>query len=328
MIIPCRNEERYIQACLDSVLTGDYPSDHLEVFVVDGMSNDNTRKIVEQYRGKFPNVVLLDNPHITAPCALNIGIEKASGEYIIRLDAHGIYPKNYIKTLVGWHKKLDAENIGVAIKTETQSSSSKAQAIRKVLSHPLGVGNSLFRTGAKKLREVDTVPFGCYKKEVFAKYGLFDERLARNQDIELNKRIIRGGGKIYLVPDVTCTYYARDNYIDLARNNFNNGYWNILTAYYTRSFSSLSLRHFVPLLFLLAIILPLPLVFADYRCAGISLLTLMFHLAFVMYVSLKLSDVATRLIDVIFAFYTLHISYGVGSLAGLAKVTHLRLIGK
>ena len=100
-----------------------------------------------------------------------------------------------------------------------------------------------------EITEVDTVPFGCYRKEVFTKYGLYNTKLVRNQDIELNKRIKRGGGKIYLIPDTYCVYYAREKYREIIKNNYLNGKWSILTVYITKTFNSLSVRHFVPMIF-------------------------------------------------------------------------------
>jgi glycosyltransferase involved in cell wall biosynthesis len=272
IIIPTLNEEKYIAECLDSILESTYSTDSIEVFVVDGISSDKTRAIVSQYENKYDFITLLDNPYKIVPKAMNIAIEKSVGEYIIRLDAHSKFPKDYFSKLIQYSKELNADNIGTVIVTEVKNKNSKANSIKIALSHKFGVGNSDFRTGTKSIKEVDTVPFGCYKKSIFAKYGMYDERLIRNQDIELNKRIIKGGGKIYLIPDVKCTYYARENFTDLAKNNYANGFWNILTAYYTKTLSSLSLRHFIPLLFVLSFIIPGILALLEPKVLWITLL--------------------------------------------------------
>jgi GT2 family glycosyltransferase len=190
------------------------------------------------------------------------------------------------------------------------------------------VGNSDFRVGTDTPKEVDTVPFGCYKREVFEKYGYYDERLERNQDIELNKRILSGGGKIYLVPDVTCTYYARESLKALAKNNYANGRWNILTAYYTGTLRSLSLRHFVPLLFVLSLILPLLGAPLYPKLLYIPLISLISYMALVIIISLKLKDSKTDMLHIAAAFIVLHLSYGAGSLMGLIEVLRQKIKGK
>ncbi len=256
IIIPCRNEDRYITQCLDSLLEMTYPKELVEIFVVDGMSEDTSRQLITHYSQIHPSIQLLDNPRKTTPTALNIGIMASSGEFIIILSAHADYPKEYCSALVEEAMQLKADCVGGVLETKSSKINNTSQSIINVLSDRFGTG-SQFRSGVEKITEVDTVAFGCYRRDVFERFGLFDERLTRNQDIELNKRIIRGGGHIYLLPNVTCTYYARETYRDFAKNNYQNGYWNILTAYFTKTLRSLSLRHFVPLLFCLALLLPL-----------------------------------------------------------------------
>ena len=320
IIIPCLNEEKYIANCLDSVLASDYDKSKMEILVVDGMSGDKTREIVALYSKKHKHIKLLSNPDKIVPKSMNIAIKQANGDYIIRLDAHASYPKNYFSKLIEWHQKLDAENVGTAIVTKVKNLTKKSASIKEVLSHKFGVGNSDFRTGTKEVKEVDTVPFGCYKKEVFKKYGLYDERLIRNQDIELNKRIINGGGKIYLIPDVQCTYFARENFTALAKNNYSNGFWNILTAYYTKTLNSLSLRHFIPLLFLLSLLFPLILSIFLPKFIDVGLLSLSSYFALVIMISFKLRDSTNSFIYLVSSFLVLHLSYGMGSLMGIFSV--------
>ena len=320
IIVPILNEAKYIKKCLDSIIDSDYPKDSMEVLLIDGGSQDKTIEIIKTYQQKYPFFKLLHNPQKIVPVAMNIGIKKAQGEYIVRLDAHSSYPKEYFSKLIEYHHKLNASNVGGIVKTDVKNKTIKANSIKLVLSHPLGVGNSDFRVGVDEVKEVDTVPFGCYHKSVFAKYGLYDERLVRNQDIELNKRIINGGGKICLVPDIECTYYARENFTDLAKNNFANGKWNILTAYYTNTLNSLSLRHFVPLLFVLSLLLPILGAIFYTKFIYLSLLSLISYIALVIITSIKLSNKDTNIFYLIASFLTLHISYGLGSLAGIWKV--------
>ncbi len=329
VICPIYNEEKYIVAFLDSVLQQDFSRDDMEVLLVDGMSRDKTRLIISQYIEKYPFLRLLDNPERTAPCAMNVGIQEANGDVIIRLDAHALYPSNYFSTLVFKLYELNADNIGCILNTDVLNKTPKTLAIREVLSNRFGVGNSSFRTGVTSACEVDTVPFGCWRREVFQKYGLYDKRLVRNQDIELNKRIKRGGGHIFIIPDISCTYLARETFKALAKNNYGNGKWNILTVYYTKYFSSLSVRHFIPLVFVLSLLLPIVLMLLNVWFGVLSLMALGAYLMTLSGVSFTIWK--TKRLNVFYllmSFLTLHLSYGWGSLMGIFKVVELKIQGK
>ncbi|HRV03184.1 MAG TPA: glycosyltransferase family 2 protein, partial [Mesotoga sp.] len=185
-------------------------------------------------------------------------------------------------------------------------------------SSPLGVGGAKFRTGVAKPTEVDTVPFGCYKREVFDRIGYFNEKLVRNQDIEFNLRLKRAGGKIILFPDIELTYYSRSTYKELWRNNFGNGFWVIAAKKYAEV--PYSKRHLVPLMFVLFLLLGflLSLVVTCFLFVYISLLAA--YLVAVILFSFS-HAMETKKLDVLFAaivsYPVLHISYGVGSMLGL-----------
>jgi len=303
----------------------DYPKDDLEVLMMDGMSTDHTREIIKKMLPLCPYMHLLDNPERTPPWAMNRGIAEASGDIIMRIDAHANYPSNYFSTLVRRLRELEADNVGAVCRTEVLNKTPKALAIREVLSHKFGVGNALFRTGISEVQEVDTVPFGCWRRDVFEKYGLYDTRLTRNQDIELNKRILRGGGKIYLVPDTYFTYYARETFDKLFLNNFDNGRWNILTVYHTREMHSLSLRHFIPLIFILSLLLPLIGGFFWKPLWLICAASLVAYLTLLSIISFKLARNKNlsffRLVE---SFIVLHFSYGLGSLVGILTLPFIK----
>jgi len=321
VIVPIYNEEKYIAKCIYSMLEQDYPKDELEIILADGMSKDKTREIVAKYTAEYPFIRLIDNPNRIAPWAMNLGIKEAKGDVIMRLDAHATYEKNYFSSLAYGLKKYDADNIGAVCKTDVLNKSPKTLAIREVLSNKFGVGNSTFRTGIDGVQEVETVPFGCWKREVFDKYGYYDVRLVRNQDIELNKRIIRGGGKIVIIPDTFCTYLARENYKALAKNNYGNGKWNILTVYYTKEMRSLSVRHFVPLAFVLSLIVPTIVGVFWWPAFCMSALVLCVYLLALGSVSANLTtSKGLNFFYLLASFITLHVSYGCGSLIGIFKL--------
>jgi len=285
------------------------------------MSTDNTRAIVGEYVEKYPWIRLIDNPKRVVPFALNAAIKIAKGDMIMRLDAHSSYESNYFSAIYNAHHRIKADNIGAPWKTDVLHKNAKALAIREVLSHPLGVGNASFRTGIDKECDVDTVPFGCWRRETFDKYGLFDCRLVRNQDIEFNKRILRGGGRIVIIPDTYSTYYARETFARLAKNNYGNGLWNILTVWYTHQFNSLSLRHFIPLLFLLSLLLPLIAGFFWHPLWWLGIASLAMYSLAVSMISIKLARTKhLNFFYMVITFFVLHLSYGWGSLVGLFKL--------
>lgn len=322
VICPIYNEAKYIDVCIQSILLQKFPVDKLEVLFVDGMSQDGTRDRIVEYSRRYSFIKLIDNPKRIVPIAMNIGIRIAHGDIIMRLDAHASYPINYFSVLTNSLIELKADNVGAACRTDVLNKTPKTLAIREVLSNCLGVGNSIFRLGVDKVMDVETVPFGCWRREVFDKYGFYNERLIRNQDIELNKRIIHGGGRICIVPDTYCTYLARETFKSLAKNNCGNGKWNILTVYYTKQIKSLSIRHFAPLAFVLSLFLPLIAFLFYWPLILISILSLILYLFCISVVSLQLSfKKRLNFFYLVTSFIVLHCSYGWGSLIGICNLT-------
>ena len=319
VICPIYNEEKYIGQFLDSILQQDFPKDNLEILLVDGMSKDKTREIISEYALKFPCLKLVDNPQQTVPYAMNNGIISAQGDIIIRLDAHAEYPSNYFSILV---KKLDelecADNVGGVCITLPCNDTPVAISIAECLSNKFGMGNSYFRVGAKEVMSVDTVPFGCFRKSLFDKIGLYDTDMIRNQDDELNGRIIKNGGKIYLLPEVEIKYFARDKISKVRKMFYQYGLYKPLGN--KKLGSPATIRQFFPLLFVLGLVLGLvvcivfPILWPLY--AAIILL----HLLIGMYEGIK-SAKRTECKGCIFImpyiFMNMHICYGFGYLKGI-----------
>jgi len=317
IIIPCRNEEKYINTVLEEILSQDFPKDYLEVLVIDGRSEDNTRNIIRDYVKKYPIFKLVDNQKKTVPFALNLGIKKSKGDYILRMDAHAKYPNNYISKLLYWLDKLDADNVGAVWITHPSSDKIMAQAVSHVLSHPFGVGNAYFRIGTTKPKEVDTVPFGCYRREVFDKIGLFDEELIRNQDDEFNARLKRNGGKIYLIPEVQVVYYARASFNKLRKMYYQYGYFKPLVN--IKLGKPANLRQFVPVLFILSLIFFLTLSIFVRGSVWIFFLILCCYLVLNIYFSVKIAFGSRKILCLYIpiAFAITHFSYGIAYFAGL-----------
>lgn len=320
VIIPVYNEEKYIDQCIQCIIAQNYDKEDMEVLFVNGLSTDSTADIIQHYAEQYPYIHLLHNPHRIVPYAMNIGINEAKGDIIMRLDAHSGYSPEYFSTLTRYLKELQADNVGAVCLTNVLHPTNKALAIKEVLCHPFGVGNSAFRTGISSITAVDTVPFGCFRRDVFTRYGMYNTLLVRNQDIELNKRILAHGGKIMLIPEALCTYYTRETLNELAHNNYLNGLWNVLTVKITRQIYSLSVRHFIPLLFLLSLLIPAIAALLYTPCIYISLLSLCLYTCFLIITCLNI----TRQKHCHFgwlcaAFAVLHFSYALGSLIGIFK---------
>ncbi|WP_433825617.1 glycosyltransferase family 2 protein [Actinoplanes sp. CA-015351] len=226
VVIPCWNESRFVAAFLDSVLGNTYPADRMEVLLVDGMSADGTREIVRQYAVRDPRIVLVDNPGHSKPAALNLGIRQARGDVIIRLDVHAEYPPDYLESCVrGLVENPRADNVGGIRISQARDDTLLGRAIALSTTSVFGAGNSKYRVGVNGPQWVDTVFGGCYRKSVFDRIGLFDEQLTRAQDREFNQRLRAAGGSILLLPDITCTYYARSDFREFVSWTFEAGYW-------------------------------------------------------------------------------------------------------
>ncbi len=317
IVIPCRNEEAYIAGCLDSILAGDYPRDRIEILVADGRSDDGTREILSRYAAEHPRcIIVLDNPQLSTPAALNVGIRSASGSVVIRMDAHVVYPREYVRLLVAGLEETGADNVGGVLETVPAEDTPTARAIALGLSHPFGVGNSHFRTGTRERREVDTVPFGCYRREIFDRIGLFDEELVRNQDDEFNFRLIARGGRVLLLPEVICRYYARHSFRQVARMYYQYGYFKPLVA--RKVGRVMTVRQLVPSLLIAALLgsATLALLVPGTGAAFASLAAI--YTLFVLGCSAAAAGADLRCALALAAvFPILHFSYGFGFIRGI-----------
>jgi glycosyltransferase involved in cell wall biosynthesis len=319
LIVPCRNEAGYIEQCLASLLAMDYPVHRLEILVADGMSDDGTQAIVRRIMDGAPAVRLLENPpHITS-AALNRGIAAATGEVIFIIGAHSQYPDHYVRRLVEHLQSSGADAVGGMCVTEPGADTPVARAIATALSHPFGVGNSHFRIGAQTARWVDTVPFGGYRRSVFERFGGFDEELIRNQDDEFNLRILKGGGRLLLVPEVVSRYYARPAVRQVARMFYQYGLYKPLVA--RKLGRVMTLRQVIPALFVLALALSATFAFWSGTGRVILALVLTTYVAADVTASL-LASARTRCswLHLAATFPVVHLSYGFGFLVGALRL--------
>ena len=318
VIIPCRNEEKYMEKFIATLIAQDYLNkmqrETAEVLFVDGSSTDRTREIIGRYALDYPFMRLLANPHMIVPAAMNIGIQQARGDIIIRMDAHTEYPPDYISKCVEYLDKTGAENVGGPIISISDTFCGKA--IAAGMSSFFGVGNSKFRLGGFE-GYVDTVPFGAYRRDVFERIGLFDVELVRNQDDELNYRLIKSGGRIYMASAIKSYYYPRDSIGKLWKQYYEYGYWKVRVI--QKHKLPASWRHLVPGTFVLSMLMAGPLALVDTRAAYLFMAITASYLLLAVLFSIRIAvEKGIRylpLLPVIFA--TLHISYGMGFLKGI-----------
>lgn len=324
IIIPTRNEEKYIGLCLNSVIANAYQKDKIEILVIDGMSEDRTRELVKEYVRKYSYIKILDNPNKIKSNALNIGIKKATGDYILIIDGHTVISKDFIKKNSEFLQKSKIECVGGILITLPVNNRSISQSIATALSHPFGVGNAYFRIGSKKPRLVDTVPFGCYKKEVFQKIGLFDEDLIRNQDDEFNLRLIKNGGKILLVPEIVSYYYARGSLYNLWKMYFQYGYFKPLVA--QKVGTVLTWRQLMPPVFVASTAgsLILGVVYKPFILIFFLTLGLYILVNLVFSIKIGLEKKLKNIFFLFITFATLHFSYGFGYLKGCFDIVILK----
>jgi succinoglycan biosynthesis protein ExoA len=218
--MPCLDEERFIEACLESVRRQDYPPDRYEVLIADGGSTDATRAIIGRLAGLDPRIRLIDNPERIQAPAMNRMVRAARGEIVVRMDVHCEYADDYVRRCVEALERTNADNVGGAQRARAKTFFQKA--LCAALESPLGVGGARYR-GADFEGFVDTVFLGAYRRRVFERIGLYDPKAVTNEDAELNQRIISGGGKVFLSRDIVVHYYPRESFTSLSRQYFKYG---------------------------------------------------------------------------------------------------------
>lgn len=318
VIIPCRNEEKTIHLVLDAIHAQTYPRELLQVVIADGFSEDRTREKIGEFKISHPDLDLLvvDNPQRIIPAGLNAAIRASSGEILVRMDAHSIPNPDYIALCVDALERNVAQNVGGVWDIQPGKDTWTARSIAVAAGNPLAVGDAHYRFTAKA-DYVDTVPYGSYKRDLFEQIGLFDETLLANEDYELNTRILQSGGKIWLDPNIRCTYFARSNLRALAKQYYGYGYWKVQML--KRYPETLRWRQALPPAFLLGLLVtmlvgifwkPSLVLFAS--VLGLYFLVL---LAVGIHMAIKKRDIL-MVIGVPLAIITMHFSWGAGFIAG------------
>lgn len=261
IIVPCYNEQQTIALLLEAIYNQTYPRECLEVVIADGMSQDQTRQRISQFQENHPELKLcvVDNPRRIIPSALNQAVKASHGKIIVRLDAHCVPRSDYVaRSAAGLLAGL-GDNVGGVWEILPGSSGWIGRSIAAAASHPLGVGDALYRF-TDRAGETDTVPFGAYRRELLARIpqpvngdGPYNESLLTNEDYELNTRIRQSGGRIWLDPEIRSQYYARPNIPALARQYWRYGFWKARML--RENLQTIRLRQALPPLFIASLIL-------------------------------------------------------------------------
>lgn len=315
VITPCRNESAYINLLLDNITSQTYPANLIEVLIADGMSDDGTRDILQLWQNKQTNLQIIDNPKLIVSTGLNQALKQASGEIIVRMDVHTHYAKNYIEECVKTLVDHDVDNVGGPWRAACDNY--LQCAIAAAFQSPFAVG------GARSHKldyngPVDTVYLGCWYREKLIELGGFDEELVRNQDDELNFRIIESGGKVYQSSSIKSWYYPRSSLFKLFTQYAQYGYWK--THVVKKYGKPASLRHMIPAIFLIAL-LTATISFAATGSSLPLLAILVPYLSLDLLFSLRASIHKSKLrllpvLPIIFPIF--HLGYGYGFLRGLA----------
>ena len=313
IILAVRNEERQITRALDGARLQDWPRECLEILVVDGVSNDRTRELVARVAARDPRVRLLDNPAGYVAQGLNVGLAAARGAVILRVDGHCRIVSDHVRRCVAELRAGQAECVGGPVRAVGDTLLAKAIAL--AMSTPFGVGGASFRW-ARERREVDHLPFGAWRREVFGWIGGFDESLVRNQDDEFSDRLRRAGGRIMMLPELLADYYSRATLGGLWNQYHGYGYWKVRVIRKRGGWPS-SPRHLVPAAFVLGMLASGALVASGAWALGAIAPTLyaLFLLGATAETAVSQRTRASALLSL--ALPVMHTAYGVGFLRAL-----------
>lgn len=324
VVIPCFNEEKFISSLMSNLMEQDYPKDKLEIIFADGNSTDNTKSIIQKFGRTMSYVKCIDNPERFVSSGLNAAIKMSTGDVVVRMDAHSNYPSNYWTVLVEKLFLHKADNVGGVWVTKPGADTVEARAIVLASSHPLGIGNACYRLGASDDKEVDTVPYGCFRRDVFERIGFFDTDLHRNQDDEFNGRIKKKGGKIVLIPTIEIEYFARENFDKLSSMFYQYGLYKPLVNLKLGSPSTM--RQFAPPMLVMSLTLLLLASFFLSLAATLFWMECGVYFLAITAVSMKIAGLKDLklLLYTMAAFPMIHFSYGLGYIFGFIKFTIMR----
>jgi glycosyltransferase involved in cell wall biosynthesis len=315
LLVAMRNESGHIEGCIRSIFGQDYPHEKIEVFILDGQSDDDSKKIVAEMIACKKNYYLLENSKRIQSAAWNLGFQLSRGDVVSIVSAHSRFASDYVSKAVETLLRTKADMVGGTVRAE--NSGYIGETIALAVSTPFGVGNANFRYTDDE-EETDTVFMGFCWRTTYEKLGGFDEELARNQDDEFSYRLRKTGGRIVCNPGIVSYYKNRATLRSLWSQYYQYGYWKVRVL--QKHPRQMSLRQFAPPAFVLGILGSGLLAFSPvFRplCVVLPLLYLAANLIASVITSARKGW--KYLLPLPLVFCILHISYGLGFLAGLMK---------
>ena len=316
IIVPCYNEQSTIRLLLEALCEQTYPRAEMEVIVADGLSTDGTRQVIAAFQKDVPDlsVRVVENGKRSIPSALNRAIEAARGEILVRMDGHSKPYPDYVAKCISAHQAGRGDNVGGVWEIRPGAQTWIAKSIAVAAAHPLGVGDALYRH-TKQAAEVDTVPFGSFRRTLIEQVGLFDETLLTNEDYEFNARVRKSGGKIWLDPSIRSVYFARATLLELIHQYWRYGFWKwrMLRRYP----DTLRWQQALPPLFVLSLV-TLLLLSVFFPVAGLLLVAELFLYGSIMilagiHAALR-GQKAYLILGLPLAIFAMHLAWGSGFL--------------
>lgn len=320
IVIPCRNELKYIQACIEHALQSDIGRENLEIIVVDGKSDDGTAELLAKLTNEIPELKLVINEQQLTPFAFNLGIKAALGEFVLIAGARQYIASNYLSTCINkLENKLELGCCGGKLNNVFDSDESRLIALG--MDSPFGVGGGNFRI-LKEEQYVDTIGAPVFRRSIFDDIGYFDERLVRNQDDDFSYRIIQSGKKILFTPAAESTYHVRGRFKNLFKQYFQYGYWKVFVNRKHKTVTTL--RQLFPLFLVLFLELGwIPGLFMKELFLGYAGVLVM-YLCTGLFFAMKKTPNLKEIVMVMRVFITLHLAYGLGYQSGIWQFLILR----
>lgn len=314
VIVPALNAASHIEDCINSIINQEYPQ-AFEVIVALGQSSDDTSQILQQLALRHPQIRIIENPAGTTPAALNKSIKASSGEVIARVDTQSILPAEYLKHSVEILRHTGAANVGG--KQVPIGNEGTQRIIALAMQSPFGTGTASFRS-SKQEGSVDTVYLGTFSREALIKVGGFNEFFIRNQDYELNWRLREAGFTIWFEPKLEVAYLPRSTFKGLASQYLQYGLWKRrMLLKYPRS---LKLRHLVAPSLVLGLLGSLIMIGFGSLLGFIIPVLYFFSLIFSSLREKRIRKLTHRS-QLILAFTTMHLSWGLGFFLPNRKIT-------
>ena len=314
IIITARNEEKYLPMLFEDILNQTFPLQNIEVVLMDSNSTDNTRLVMEEFKknNEILSVQIVTNERQIQAAGFNEGVKHATGDVVLKIDAHSRIPADFVQ------KNVDEILAGAYVcggnrPTVVDSADDFSKTLHIVEESALGSSIANYRKSNVK-RKVNSIFHGMYRKEVFDKVGLADERLLRTEDNEFHYRVRKAGYDIIFNPEIESYQYIRPTFTKMIQQKFANGYWIGLTSHVCRD--CLSLFHFGPGVFVATLLVLMMLTLVSF----VPLLTVVF-LYLLAVLGLSIFEISKQkfnptLLLIPFIMIAIHFAYGAGTIKG------------